>query len=464
MRDYFDRRTETTSPDGGVRVMAQTTTGVDPTYITVASIGETGSELFPPGESLSSCAITGTMLHHADPYVYSDGESLYLRIPIDTEAPPEVFLGDEWYPIIGTVGGGTIAQVGISSGTIGDPTTNYCYAILEGEEELSVVLWSSTTGFPSGEHAKLAVVTVTTPGQVDSDPFAGIVHFSQAETYLCNAGNGLIEQLAHSIESRDAAFLEGGLVSTDGDGTQTITFSVAPLSLASVRVRTIGAIASPARFFVPETSTGNWRTFTALSSIAETVSGETLANSRLMNFVIGIAAGDDGSTNHPFVNLPTAFYVDQDRAIADADLASNYTIPAEYRGSAVLLARVTMRRDLLPPGSFDYTVVSVTDLRGAGSGGGGTAGSTHFFDGDFQLLASSDPSATLAFSLSQLSTGDSTVTVPDVTVAGSPILGVWVSPPASSSSPGKNGMWSADANYFYVYAVGAWRRTPITAW
>jgi hypothetical protein len=103
-------------------------------------------------------------------------------------------------------------------------------------------------------------------------------------------------------------------------------------------------------------------------------------------------------------------------AIDDVSGFTDFTIPDDFKGTAFLISRITLRHQAASGGT--WTSEQETDLRGLipnlVAGGGTSAITTEFADNAFRLFDESDVTKLLAFQLSGITTGNTrTLTVPD---------------------------------------------------
>jgi len=98
-------------------------------------------------------------------------------------------------------------------------------------------------------------------------------------------------------------------------------------------------------------------------------------SAKYFNLVVWGSVSEDAADSQLMINLPSASYNTSADAQTDIDDTADYTIPATFRGTGFLVARLTMRHQTAGGGT--WTEVLNTDLRGlfASTSVGGSTGS-----------------------------------------------------------------------------------------
>ena len=91
-----------------------------------------------------------------------------------------------------------------------------------------------------------------------------------------------------------------------------------------------------------------------------TASGTAIGINKYFNLVIWGVQNRTGEISHLMINIPTGQYTSSSNAQADVDASSVYNIPAAFRGTGFLIARITMRRIA----GAQWTYIAQEDLRG----------------------------------------------------------------------------------------------------
>ena len=152
------------------------------------------------------------------------------------------------------------------------------------------------------------------------------------------------------------------------------------------------------------------RRVTDLTGLTEDANGSGLSN--FYNLVIvGIVNEGGGNVG---VLLPSSSYNNNngDKAVNDDDQTTIYAAAEYYRGTAFLIARLTVQDN-----AGTFSIVQNEDLRGkfpSSAAGGGVTGGSEFPDTVFRIQDDGDPTKEIAFEASTISTASTrTITVPD---------------------------------------------------
>jgi hypothetical protein len=137
---------------------------------------------------------------------------------------------------------------------------------------------------------------------------------------------------------------------------------------------------------------------------------------RYFNLVVWGSISSGSEKEHLFVNLPGGSYNRQADAIADVSGFTVFDIPADFRGKAFLITRITLRHQAAASGT--WTSIRETDLRGQVpnivAGGGTAAITTEFADNQLKVFGDGDPTRVMRFEVDGIADSTTrTLTVQD---------------------------------------------------
>ena len=142
--------------------------------------------------------------------------------------------------------------------------------------------------------------------------------------------------------------------------------------------------------------------------------GASMANSYFSLVVIGVQSETSGESDL-LLNVPAGSYNTSALAITDPDRLDNYSVPAAYTGTAIMIARITLRHQAAASGT--WTEIQTEDLRGQNPSvfvGGHAATTNEFVDSNFKLLDNGDATKIIQFDAASIATGNTrTLTMSD---------------------------------------------------
>lgn len=450
---YAHGRQASPPPSGADRVLIIDPPGSIVQTLTLDGLGQKIVTAFPPpGKHFTDC-VGGAQSYHVPISIAAPSPVGPVELTINPGgvAPIEVFLGEEWREIAPGV------RITLSPGTQANPLTNYVYGEWDGAAVAYVV---DTVGWPTAEHWRIAAVTLGTAAAVFADPAQGIVHIAQGQAWFCNDSSGLLPELAAAIAERPPVYISGGELTITGPGTSALAAGLGSVEMHRLRRVSIPAQPAPARWWVPAL---NWASSDTIAgpvpatSLLRLRDGSPLAANRYGVFTFGIAAGDDGAIDHLWIGLPVDDYLDLDQAKSDASGYGDYSIPAPFRGSAVLVARAAIRYQSAP--SFMWTVAyqEAIAVTGAGASVVGAPAVTRFSEGEFRVLATAS-TAEVGFDLSGLASGEVILQIPPS--PGGTVMTLVPMPP-SSTSPGALGQMAISPTHAAFYTGPGWGRVAL---
>lgn len=306
-------------------------------------------------------------------------------------------------------------SVNLTAGTDTVPVENWVFI-----PETTKVLTANITGFPSAEHVPVARVLCQSAASVATD---GVYKHHRYQDHLADlTDQGHLNDINTWIRGQHATWLSGGAPNIDVQTVPTpddIFFDMTGGTALQLHVNTFPSVDTETGddIHVVNDPTTPYKSITNLNitNISQDSTGGSLSGRRYS--VVIVACVNSDNTVTMLVNLPSGSYGNDADAIGDVASYDNYTLPAEFRGTGILIARAVLRHQVTGGGT--HTLVQLDDLRGnlIGSSGGGTGASgiaTEFSDAAFRVFNATDASKQMALDLSGLTTLTTrTLTVPD---------------------------------------------------
>ena len=259
--------------------------------------------------------------------------------------------------------------VALTAGTDISPILNYVY-ILQSTKTLT----ASTSGWPGTEHAKLGTVLCQSAASLQTD---GAYKVHAWTNHTTNDIDGELAHFSTWIRNQNATWTSGALV------TPTVGVATFDLAVSAGSILQLHPHASPSfdtslgsEVMIPNDNTTAYKRVGDLTGELTDANGVSMSN-RYYNLVVWMVVSEDDGDSQLMVNLPTASYLNESDAQLDSSATAVFDIPTDFRGTGVLLARLTIKHNS-GPGSF--VLSQNTDLRGltpatSVGGGGGGAGS-----------------------------------------------------------------------------------------
>jgi len=329
-------------------------------------------------------------------------------------------------PII-LVGAKTIA---LTLGSDISPQINFVYI----RKATPAVLTKSTSGFPTteefipiGEFLIPSAARVATYGTFKT-------HLHTDHIWNDTTEDGHLQEMNEWIRAQPATWSDGTLCTPTldtGPSPDALTIAVAAGEVLQLHLHDFPAFNSSGggttnltTFFAPNHSTA----YTAgkdLYNFRVDSSGNAASNNdRIIWVVWGVVSQDAGDCK-VFVNLPGDFYNSDAAAITDGSKFGTYTIPAAYRGSGFLIAKLVYR--YLAAGGGQLTLVENIDLTGffpSHVAGGAGAALTIFPDNVFAIQNVADPTKEIDVDASGITAGNTrTITMADADIDLTPGTG-----------------------------------------
>jgi len=312
------------------------------------------------------------------------------------------------------------ARVELTVGTATAPQVNY---ITVTHDESGVASLAAATSIPnsSTEFAWCAIVVV--PDATTWATTGAYMHQRWTES-VSNNGRGLFTNQREKARFLGAAYFSGIgqtlTITSNGGGVDNVIFTSALGKVFQLHRQDFPAFSGTPTIYVPNDSVTPYKTITDLSDLLTDADGDSLSASRF-NLVIWGSVNKTTAECKLFVNLPTGSYKSDSAALADADNTAVTTIPANFKTTGFLIARLALRHTTPSSGTWENLSggTAVIDLRGIAPGfnssGGGTPQNS-FSDAVFELFDNSDATKLLAFQLSGITPATTrTLTVQDRT-------------------------------------------------
>lgn len=306
------------------------------------------------------------------------------------------------------------APVILTAGTDTVPVLNYVFI-----PQSTMTLTANTTGFPAEEHAPIATVLAQSAASAQAD---GVYKHHQWNDHLSDSNDqGHLSHLNAWIRSQHATWRTGGtptVTRVEASEPDDLYFAMTAGTALQLHVNSFTALDMQAGdhvYIVNDPATA-YRKATNLNTITEDANGDDL-DGKYFSLVFLCVVNSDG-TSQVLCNLPNGWYDSTEEAIDDANGFSNYSLPEDFRGTGILIARATIYYTTSNDGTFELQ--QLDDLRGnligvvSGGGGGGGGAGAEFGDASFRVFNSTDATKELALDVSGVTAGNTrSLAVPD---------------------------------------------------
>lgn len=392
-----------------------------PSYnVVVAAVGvqhaTLGNIYVRPTERGNQQGITkffnGAVLEPITTAVTSDGATITFEVDRDDGDPTLSIIFDE-----GLVSFPVPDTVSLAPGTDTVPVENFVFV-----PESTGVLTTNTTGFPSGQYTPMARVLCQSAASLQTD---GAFKHHRYQDHLADSdGQGHLNDQNFWIRNQHATWLTGGvpgITIATVPAPDNIHFDMTSGSALQLHVNGFPSMDMGAgdNVYVTNDPITPYKRVTDLNitNIALDSASGSLSGRRYS--LVFIASVSSDNTVQILVNLPRGSYGNDADALNDVNSFDDYSLPADFKGTGILIARAVIRHQVAGGGT--HTLVQLDDIRGAligtlagGPGGGGGGGGTEFTDAAFRILNASEGSKELAFDASGISPATTrTLTVPD---------------------------------------------------
>lgn len=266
------------------------------------------------------------------------------------------------------------ASVTLTAGTDTVPVLNYVYI-----PDSTKTLTANTSGFPTTEqYVPVATVFCQSANTLETD---GPLKWHAWTDHLSSSvGQGHMADINYWIRNQNATYRSGSFLTATGGSNVFDVATTAGLML-QLHEHPIDVFdtATGSDAYIVNDSVTPYNKVGDFTAVMADSTGATLSG-RYYSLVFWISGNEGSGEDKLYCNLPSGSYNSSSGAISDLSKYSNYTIPSEFKGTGILIARVSVRNQSGAGGTF--TINQTDDLRGllpqtAGSAGG-AGGATAF--------------------------------------------------------------------------------------
>jgi len=370
----------------------------------------------------------GMSFDKQDVYVVESGGTLYFEVEKLTTGGDVDFLVNGVRSTLDCTTGGGVggrAQIALTAGAdANNPTVNYIYVTDSG----GVATLTASTSLPTGAFAWVGKVLV--PDAVTWASSGEYLIQRYTETFS-NNGRGLLSHAREKLRAIGAIYISGGthtLTIDTGTTPDTVHLEVSAAQVYQLHKQTFPSITTGPYYF------GNginiYDSNANLSGVLEIQDGTAISNNVRYNLVIWGAVNLESGDCKLFVNVPNGVYNNDSNALDDTNNTADYSVPANMKSVAFLIARITLQYTSGGGGVFNELGVFslLGQPPGVRGGGAGAVASTEFGDNSFRIFDNVDSSKNIAFEASGITAGNTRImTIPDfdgtlATIAGTETL------------------------------------------
>ncbi|KKK73988.1 hypothetical protein LCGC14_2888280, partial [marine sediment metagenome] len=266
----------------------------------------------------------------------------------------------------------------ITAGTDITPVLRYYYIL-----QSAPTVIAEGTGWPAGEHIKIAKVNVPLAVFVQTKNVYSNQNINNMNAFVAGDLSGMLVHLGHKIRESVGATYESGLAGAAGGGKYldvsggtTVRFKMDAGVIMQMHDHDFNAVdtSTGSLVLVRNFSGTNWNDISNIYDIVNDNLGATINNRHFNLVVIGIASKE---TDYVMINTPSGSYASGtnglNQAKEDKDKFDDYTIPAEFKGVATLICRLTIKKAAsawVVHQIKDYRGINPAVLLGATLGGG----------------------------------------------------------------------------------------------
>lgn len=259
-------------------------------------------------------------------------------------------------------------EVPLTAGSDTVPIENFIY-ITESGGVLTLI--ASTSGWPTGPHCHVARVFVQTAptlaiyGGFKVHAWTNHMNDPDEDGHLSHVN----EKLRAAHANWDSGVAASDLVISSPNAyistTAGVVFQLHPHTMPARNMQTGDPV------WLVNDPTTPYKLITTFDDITQDASGNGI-NNKYMNLVLWGCVSAKEADCKLFINLPTDVYVNEAAAIADEEATTVYSLPADFIGTAFLIARYTVQAKT----SGAWSQSNNEDLRStvpsSGAGGGST--------------------------------------------------------------------------------------------
>jgi hypothetical protein len=304
----------------------------------------------------------GAILESHDTTITSDGATITLSIEKTGGGDLSLFYNGIFYNYDST----PAATVSLTAGTDTVPVLNYVFI-----PEDTKAMTANTTGFDTTQQiVHVATVVCQSAASVQTD---GVFkHHAWTDHLANNVDQGHMVELNEWIRNQPATWLSGCAM-TPTLGASTYDVATGSGSMLQLHRHSIDAFDTSvsSNVYVVNNNATPYAKVGDLTGQTSDSTGASLSGKHF-SFVFWISGNEGSGNDKLYCNLPDGSYNTSAQAILDAQEYSNYTIPTDFKGTGILIARVTAGLS-----GTTWTLHETEDLRGLipqrGAGGTGSS-------------------------------------------------------------------------------------------
>lgn len=307
-------------------------------------------------------------------------------------------------------------SINLTAGSDVSPTRNWVY-IPKSTKQLTV----STSSFPTSEQF-VPICDVLVQSAASVQIYGAYKVHAWTDHLADSYGQGHLSHVNKWIRNQNATWLSGVVpsvtIGTNGAALDTIKWSSTSGQVLQLHSHDFPAVdlqgGDHAHVFNDQTTP--YTIINNLGTIStDTEGGSLRANNTYYSLIVWGSVSEDAFDCQLFVNKPSGSYISEASAVTDISNYDIYTIPAVYRGTGFLIARIVIRYQTIGGGTF--SIIQTDDLRGlfpsTGAGGGSAPSATGAFaDNGFTIYNVSDNTKVIDFDVSGVSTGTTRTITP----------------------------------------------------
>lgn len=380
----------------------------DATFIDITNgDGVAGNPFIEPAfefETTGKDAWNGSFLESADVIVTSDGVTITLSIEKEGGGDLTAVFSDGYYAYDTT----PPDTVTLTAGSDTSPQLNYVY-LLQSTKTLTV----SITGWPNTEHVPVATVLCQSALSLQADG-AYKVHVWIDHVVDTTDNMGHVSHLNFWMRQRSATWLSGVsqtyTITPQGGAPDNVIFNTASGIVLQLHHHIFPAFSGTPDIYVVNDPVTPYKKVNDLNVLLTDSQGNSM-NNRYFSLVIWGCVSEDTGDCKLFLNLPDGSYNSLVGINQNLDQFSDYTIPAEFRGTGFLISEWKLRHQAAGGGT--WTSIEETNLLGlfpAVFAGGSSGMGSIFVDNAFRIVDDIDNTREIAFQADQI-TGPNTRTI-----------------------------------------------------
>ena len=268
-------------------------------------------------------------------------------------------------------------SITLTAGTDTVPVLNYIFF------DDTLGLQHNTTGFPHAVN-EIKVGTVLLQSAATVQTYGPLKHHQWTDSFQSSEGLGEIVHVTNWIRNQAATWRHGVsssvTITTNGGSADNVDYSSSEGQVLQVHEKTFPAhdTGGSDHIVVANDFATPYSLVTDLNQLLSDSAGVSMADTRFNLVFWGVVSEETGHSR-VFVNLPSDTDNKDNDAISDKKGYANFSIPLEFKGTAFLISRETLRHQ--SAGSGTWTTLGSDDLRGidpsntiAGSGGATSPG------------------------------------------------------------------------------------------